>query len=157
MASYPDIIERTRDRLVKRFDDGRLLLVLGCLTLAACLAVRPAQGTWSELDALAEVGDLLGGGGWLGDAAQDVLGFRRLVEHRDPYPRLGPALLEIGVHVPPFSPYPAMGGLGAVLLFLLPPPAGVAHAAGGELKGADLRVGGDAGRVDETRSRRVAS
>jgi hypothetical protein len=93
-------VERKRDQVVEVLKEGRLLLLLGILSFAALLVVPSDGRSWSIRDGMAQVRAMLAGAGSLGDAAQDVLGFRRLVEGRDPYPVLGPALLEIGVDWP---------------------------------------------------------
>jgi hypothetical protein len=93
-------IEELRRKVVDRLSGGSLLLVLGVITLIGCLAAPPPKGNWSFPDGPRNVGAMLRGGGWLGDVAADVVGFRRLVEGRDPYPVLGPAFEAMGIDWP---------------------------------------------------------
>ncbi len=90
--------ERVRDRLLEAVA-GRQLWVTaaGVVLFTVYLASGPFTNSWTIPDRIAFVGSMLKGGGNLGDIAQDVVGFRRLWENRDPYPVLGPAFREIGV------------------------------------------------------------
>ncbi len=91
-------VERARSRVVALIlGNNAAVLAVGFAIFLGYLVSPPPSRRWDFPDRLAEVGAMIKGGGILGDLGQDVVGLRRLWEHRDPYPVLGPALREIGV------------------------------------------------------------
>lgn len=91
-------VQRTRDwtvAVIRR--KPAAVTAIGLLIFLGYLVSGPPTGRWDIPDRLSVIGTMLKGGGNLGDLGQDVVGFRRLWDCRDPYPVLGPALLEIGV------------------------------------------------------------
>ena len=126
MVATAKRVEAARDRIVRVLADGKILACVGvAVFLIACLV--PHRGRW-DLPWVLAVGPgmLAGDGRLLGDFATDVVGFRRLVEQRDPYPVLGEALREIGIDwdVPHRSTHPPTGYLIAAPIAYLSPASG---------------------------------
>lgn len=76
----------------------RLLLWAGFLLLVALLVLPAPGGSWFWFDSLAQASALLKGEAQFTDFADLMVGFRGLASRGDPYPILGPALEEVGVH-----------------------------------------------------------
>jgi len=118
-------LERARDDVVRWAYRDRRLLAGGLMALALYFVAAAGGPPRHWRASLAQVGRMLEGRSTLGDAATDVVGLRRLVEGRDPYPVLGPALREIGVEwqVTHPSTRPPTGYLLAAPVAYLPLPA----------------------------------
>lgn len=74
-----------------------VLLAMGLLLLAMLLTwTRPPESS-GYLRTVFDAATTLRGEGAYSDVAQDMVGFRALVEARDPYPVLGPAFRSLGI------------------------------------------------------------
>jgi hypothetical protein len=78
-----------------------LCLGVGIIALATCLRIEPFVRIGSIAPRriqlhIAAVSQMMHGEGFIGDVFQDMIGFRRLCEHRDPYPILESAARELG-------------------------------------------------------------
>lgn len=73
------------------------LLVVGVILLSCMLAWHGAYDPNTYLGTLQRAVSTLRGHGPNSDIATDIVGFRALVEGRNAYPILGPALLDIGI------------------------------------------------------------
>ena len=87
-------------KLSRRWIDC-LCLAVGIVALATCLRIEPFVKIARIAPRLirqriAAVSQMMYGEGFIGDVFQDMIGFRRLCEHRDPYPILEPAARELG-------------------------------------------------------------
>lgn len=90
-------IEAGRSSFLRRARDGRLVLVAGAAVFICSCSLLPWRVGWTLPHALAVGPGMLTGEPVLGDFLQDVVGFRRLAERRDPYPALGEAFVDAGV------------------------------------------------------------
>jgi hypothetical protein len=73
-------------------------VLLAIILFACILVLPPSRGNWSYRDQLGYLAEIFRGQSTHPmDVHADIVGFRRMVEKRDPYPVLGPAFKEIGV------------------------------------------------------------
>ena len=106
-----------------------LCLAVGIIALAICLRIEPFVRIWSIAPQrirqnIALISHMMYGEGFIGDLFQDIIGFRRLCERRDPYPILESAAQEFGLDLrwPHASTHPPTAFLLVAPIAYMPMP-----------------------------------